>query len=91
MDFIKRKWLLYSIGGLIVCSSGLCLIGEAIIFKISNDFNWFYIGTLSLIVFNSGICLVAEATILLIQIRNNKKESLDKAIAYEEKQDIKIL
>tara|TARA_B100000768_G_C11274269_1_gene375018 strand:+ start:1589 stop:1810 length:222 start_codon:yes stop_codon:yes gene_type:complete len=72
MEFIKKKWLLYSISGLILCGFGLCLLGEAIIFKISNNFNWFYIGSLALIIFNSGICIVAEATILLSKIRNKK-------------------
>jgi hypothetical protein len=69
---MKKKWLLYSISGLTLIGFGLCLIGEAIILKISNDFNWFYIGTAALVVFNSGICFIAEATILLIHLR--KKE-----------------
>ena len=69
MKYIKKKWLMYSIIGLMLCGFGLCLLGEAIIFKISDNFNWFYIGTIALITFNSGICLVAEATILLGQIK----------------------
>ncbi len=68
--FMKTKWLLLSVSGLSLCSFGLCLIGESIIYKISDDFNWFYLGTIALIVFNSGICLLAEATILLYKIRN---------------------
>tara|TARA_B100001175_G_scaffold47506_1_gene36902 strand:+ start:989 stop:1228 length:240 start_codon:yes stop_codon:yes gene_type:complete len=71
---MKKKWLLYSISGLTLLGLGLCLIGEAIILKISNDFNWFYIGTAALVVFNSGICFIAEATILLIQIRKKDFE-----------------
>lgn len=66
---MKTKWLLYSISGLFLCGLGLCIFGESIILKTSNDFNWFYLGTFALIIFNSGICLVAEATILKSQIR----------------------
>ena len=32
--------------GLLLNGFGLSLLGEAIRFKINDDFNWFYIGTL---------------------------------------------
>ena len=69
---MKIKWLIYSISGLLLIGFGLSLLGEAIIYKITKNNNWFYIGTIALIVFNSGICLVAEATLVLNQIRNKK-------------------
>ena len=47
------------------------LLGEAIIFKINQDFNWFYIGALALIVFNSGICFVGKAILLKIEMSKN--------------------
>ncbi len=72
---MRNKWLLYSVGGLLLCGLGLCLFGEAIIFKINNDFNWFYLGTIALVIFNSGICLIAEATLLLGKIRITKLNS----------------
>jgi hypothetical protein len=43
---------------------GLSLLGEAILYKFKNDFNWFYWGTAALIVFNSGIALVGEAIVI---------------------------
>ena len=71
---MKTKWLIYSISGLILLGLGLSLLGEAIIFKISNNINWFYMGTIALIVFNSGICIVAEATLILYKIRKKNKD-----------------
>ena len=70
---MKTKWLIYSIAGLLLNGFGLSLLGEAIIFKINQDFNWFYIGALALIVFNSGICFVGKAILLKIEImsKNN--------------------
>lgn len=70
---MKIKWLISSITGLMLLGFGLSLLGEAIIFKINNNTNWFYTGSIALIVFNSGICIVAEATLILHQIRKTKK------------------
>ena len=70
---MKIKWLIYSISGLLLIGFGLSLLGEAIIFKISKNSIWFYMGTLALIIFNSGICIVAEATLILYQVRKGKK------------------
>jgi len=64
---MKQKWLLFSIGGLLLVGFGLSLLGEAIQFKMSQDSLWISIGTLALVVTNTGICLVAEATILKIK------------------------
>ena len=61
---MRSKWLLYSIGGMLLLGLGLSLLGEAIIYKSNNDFNWFYWGTAALIVFNSGIALVGEAIVI---------------------------
>ena len=68
---MKTKWLIYSIAGLLLIGFGLSLLGEAIIFKINKDFNWFYIGALALIVFNSGICFVGKAILLKIEMSKN--------------------
>ena len=59
---MRNKWLLYSISGLLLSGLGLSLLGEAIIFKIENNSNWFYWGTAALVVFNSGICIVIKAS-----------------------------
>ena len=68
---MKRQWLLYSIGGLLLCGFGLSLLGEGILYKMTNNFSWFYWGTAALVVFNSGICLIGEA--ILIKVKMQKQ------------------
>lgn len=63
---LKRKWLVYSIGGLLLVGFGLSLFGEAVALKIANanaTSNWFWWGTTSLVVFNSGLCLLGQAVV----------------------------
>ncbi len=45
--------------GLILFSSGLCVFGEALIYKYENT-NWFLIGTISLILINAGLGLMIK-------------------------------
>tara|TARA_B100000575_G_C23060908_1_gene610790 strand:- start:977 stop:1186 length:210 start_codon:yes stop_codon:yes gene_type:complete len=68
---MKIKWLIYSISGLLLNGFGLSLLGEAIKFKINEDFYWFYMGTLALIVFNSGICFIGKA--IFLKVKMSKK------------------
>jgi len=73
---MKRKWLLFSVGGLLTIGFGLSLLGEAIQYKIQQDIAWLWMGTLALVVFNSGICLVAEATLLKMK-RQKRQEKIN--------------
>ena len=73
MDVSERKkikiyWIIYSITGLLLLGFGLSLLGEAILFKMVNDFSWLYWGTASLVVFNSGICFVGKAIITKLKM-----------------------
>ena len=73
MDIKKQKktkiyWLLFSIVGMLLLGLGLSLLGEAIIFKSQNDFNWFYWGTGALATFNAGIGLIGEAIVLKVKL-----------------------
>ena len=54
---IKRYFL--ALLGLILFSSGLCVLGEAIISKYENS-NWILIGTISLVLINSGLGLLIK-------------------------------
>tara|TARA_Y100000816_G_C26108076_1_gene589725 strand:+ start:1515 stop:1733 length:219 start_codon:yes stop_codon:yes gene_type:complete len=54
---IKRYFL--ALFGLILFSSGLCVLGEAIISKYENS-NWILIGTISLVLINSGLGLMIK-------------------------------
>ncbi len=67
---MRRKWFLYSIGGMLLLGLGLSLLGEAIIFKAKNDFNWFYWGTAALIAFNTGVGLIGEAIVIKVKLKN---------------------
>ena len=71
---MKRQWLLYSIGGLLLCGFGLSLLGEAILYKMTNNFSWFYLGTAALVVFNSGICLIGEAILIKVKMQKQIKK-----------------
>ena len=56
-NIIKRYFL--ALLGLILFSSGLCVLGEAIISKYENS-NWILIGTISLVLINSGLGLMIK-------------------------------
>ena len=56
-DNINRYFL--ALLGLILFSSGLCVLGEAIISKYENS-NWILIGTISLVLINSGLGLMIK-------------------------------
>ena len=66
---MRRKWLIYSITGLLLCGFGLSLLGEAILLKFIKDFNWFYLGSIALVVFNSGICFVGKAILIRLKMQ----------------------
>ena len=70
MDFMKSKWLGFSISGLILFGFGLSLLGEAIILKYNNE-PFFWCGTLALVIVNSGLCLFGNAIRYRIQMDNN--------------------
>ena len=69
---MKKKWCIYSISGLLLLGFGLSLLGEAIIYKFQDNFNWFYWGTAALIVFNSGVALIGDAIVLKCKITDKK-------------------
>ena len=63
------KWLIESVGGLILIGFGLSLFGQAVIDKSKGESvkKWFLWGTISLIVFNAGICVFGDAVKTRIQ------------------------
>ena len=56
----NNKWFLMSIVGILIFSSGLCIFGEALTLKNSNQ-SWFLLGSISLVLINSGLCLMISA------------------------------
>ena len=59
--YSKRRWIIYSISGLLFFGFGLSLLGESIILKYTNHHNWAIAGTLALVVTNAGLCLFGQA------------------------------
>ena len=53
--YFKKNLLAFL--GIMLFSSGLCVFGEAIIYKYESS-DWFLIGTISLILINSGLILI---------------------------------
>jgi hypothetical protein len=70
MQTIKRKWLIFSILGLILIGAGLSLAIDAGFHKLQNPegWNWVYYGTLALTVFNSGICCFGQGVIYKVRL-----------------------
>lgn len=73
---LKRKWLKFAVGGILLMGFGLSLLGEAGILKMSGSafVNWFGLGTLALAVFFAGLSLFGQAVVFKSQIDNSKRE-----------------
>tara|TARA_S200000501_G_scaffold335075_1_gene339504 strand:- start:357 stop:545 length:189 start_codon:yes stop_codon:yes gene_type:complete len=56
---LKLKQYLFALLGLILFSSGLCLLGESIILKYEGN-SWFISGTISLVLINLGLGLMIK-------------------------------
>ncbi len=61
------RWLVFSIGGLILIGLGVSIVGEAIILKASQQ-PWFFIGTAGLVVLNSGVSCVGQGVIHRVRL-----------------------
>ena len=71
---MKKKWLFYSISGLLLFGMGLSIVGESIILKYKQSDNWFIWGTISLIITNAGLCFFGQAVIEKVKIVINLKK-----------------
>ncbi|MGB4561845.1 MAG: hypothetical protein WBI11_08605 [Schleiferiaceae bacterium] len=60
---VKTKWLLFSIGGLLLVGAGLSVIGEAILLKGAGE-RFFWMGTAGLVLFNAGLSLFGQGVVL---------------------------
>jgi hypothetical protein len=67
---IKKKWLTYAVGGLLLIGLGLCLFGQAVILKYdqSRFLVWFGAGTLALILINAGISIFGQAVVFKVKL-----------------------
>ena len=65
---MKKKWLFYSITGLLMFGMGLSILGESIILKYKQSDDWFLWGAFALIITNSGLCFFGQAVIEKVKI-----------------------
>ncbi len=70
MNALKKQWIFYSVGGLILIGAGLSLTIDAAFYRFGHPENLFWIayGTLALVVFNSGICLIGQGIICKVRL-----------------------
>ena len=59
----KLTWYLKAQAGVLLLPAGLCLFGQAVINK-GSDQPWFCLGTVSLIVINTGLGLMIESGLM---------------------------
>ncbi len=74
MKVLKRKWLAYSISGLILIGAGLSLAIDAGFYKMfsTDNYKWIMYGTVALIIFNSGICLFGQGIIYKVRLDDKR-------------------
>ena len=68
---MKKKWLFYSISGLLMFGMGLSMVGESIILKYKQSDDWFLWGAFALIITNSGLCIFGQAVIEKVKMTIN--------------------
>ncbi len=67
---IRKKWLVFAVGGLLLIGFGLSVFGQAVILKYdqSSFLAWFGTGTLSLILVNAGISVFGQAVVFKVKL-----------------------
>ena len=88
---LYTKWLLCSVGSLIMIGFGLSIFSEAADLKHTNApfLRWFLLGTYSLIMINGGLCVFGQAIIFKVRIEN--KKLIKKILNHRDKRSTKKL
>jgi hypothetical protein len=80
MKKLKKQWLSYAVGGILLLGLGLSLMGESLSWKIAGEpfWEWFGLGTLSLASIMAGLSVFGQAIVFktrldLKHISNRKK------------------
>lgn len=71
---MRRRWLIFSILGLILVGAGVSVTGEAIILKGAGAAvrSWFLLGTAGLILLNSGLSFFGQGVIEKVRIDRHR-------------------
>jgi hypothetical protein len=59
---LVRRWLVYSVSGLVLIGAGVSVVGEAIIAK-SDGSSWFLLGTVGLVILNGGVSVFGQGVV----------------------------
>jgi uncharacterized membrane protein YadS len=59
---LVRRWLAFSVSGLVLIGAGVSVVGEAIIAK-SDGSPWFLLGTVGLVILNSGVSVFGQGVV----------------------------
>ncbi|MFW5695432.1 MAG: hypothetical protein ACOCYB_09695 [Alkalispirochaeta sp.] len=59
---LTRKWLAFSIAGLILIGAGVSVVGEAVIAK-AQGAPWFLLGTVGLVILNAGVSVFGQGVV----------------------------
>ncbi|MGY6523346.1 MAG: hypothetical protein ACXIUD_16570 [Mongoliitalea sp.] len=75
MKALKKKWLSYAVGGILLLGFGFSLMGESLSWKISGEpfWNWFGLGTLALSIIMAGLSVFGQAVVFKTLIDWKKK------------------
>jgi hypothetical protein len=65
MKKLKRKWLIYSVSGILFMGAGFSVLGEAAMAKAFEKgfMNWFLLGTLGLMLFFAGLSVFGQGVV----------------------------
>ncbi|WP_373523855.1 hypothetical protein [Aquiflexum sp.] len=71
---LKKKWLIYSVAGILLMGLGFSVLGESIISKYSNGtfIHWFLTGTVGLILVFAGLSIFGQAVVFKSFIDSDK-------------------
>ncbi|PSL07507.1 hypothetical protein [Cecembia rubra] len=73
---LKKKWLIFSVGGILLMGIGLSFLGEATILKWDEVgfLLWFGLGTFALAIFFAGLSLFGQAVVFKSKLDQKKRK-----------------
>lgn len=76
---LKKKWLIYSVSGILLMGFGLSVLGESTISKYSGEpfFYWFLTGTGGLVLIFSGLSIFGQGVIYKSFMDRNNTDLTD--------------
>ncbi len=69
---LTRKWLIFSISGLILIGAGVSVVGQAIIAKAGGS-PWFLMGTMGLVILNAGVSVFGQGVVYRVLITREER------------------